>query len=549
MPVAKYWDGAQWVWASIGPAGPPGGSQWAQVIGDGAAKSFTITHSLSTRNVNVAVYRNFAPFDEVEVDVERTDLMTVTIRTDPYVPAVGELMAVISGAGSAVAFNVTMDSWHNVGAIGEPAFAGAWTNFGGGEANVGFRKLPDGRVVLRGLAKAGTTSPIFTLPLGYRPPAGNPSFACLAHNGSAYGIGQVYINAATGEVRPINSPFNYMAGGAAYVVLDEIEFDTESVLQTASVAAQPLDPWHVVGSAGEPVFSGGWVAYSVGATPRFRKYPDGRVRLVGAVKTGASGSTAFALPPGYRPTMDINYPVLMSGGTGYVVIYANGNVIPFWGTGFTGTGSAYTDLNLEWETETVAAYTTGTIGPPKVTSLPTNPIDGQECYYSFAQTVVPADAQPILWHLRYDSVVGKWIPVGDQQPVTAFDGTQRSQTFGVGWSQYTGAVLSAQVPLAGMYRAKYGAGHALDSSALANLYVGLTDSAGLFPSAGATSPTGGLSAAAGSGTSSTWSEAHGMNPRVTYAALQSAIWGCFTSVGQAVYMNNRYIELYPVQVG
>jgi len=50
-------------------------------IGNGSATAYTIDHNLDTRNVIVACYRNSAPFDTVMLDVERTTLDRVTLRT------------------------------------------------------------------------------------------------------------------------------------------------------------------------------------------------------------------------------------------------------------------------------------------------------------------------------------------------------------------------------------------------------------------------------------------------------------------------------------
>lgn len=49
-------------------------------VGDGAATAYVITHNLNTRDVQVTVYTNAAPYDEVLADVEHTDLNTVTVR-------------------------------------------------------------------------------------------------------------------------------------------------------------------------------------------------------------------------------------------------------------------------------------------------------------------------------------------------------------------------------------------------------------------------------------------------------------------------------------
>jgi hypothetical protein len=49
-------------------------------IGDGSATQFTVTHNLATRDVEVTVFRNAAPYDDVLVDVERDTVNSVVIR-------------------------------------------------------------------------------------------------------------------------------------------------------------------------------------------------------------------------------------------------------------------------------------------------------------------------------------------------------------------------------------------------------------------------------------------------------------------------------------
>jgi hypothetical protein len=62
------------------------------------------------------------------------------------------------------------DTWHEVGAAGEPAFQNGWVNFGGVYSPVSFRKDSAGVVHIQGLVKSGTLgTTIFTLPGGYRP--------------------------------------------------------------------------------------------------------------------------------------------------------------------------------------------------------------------------------------------------------------------------------------------------------------------------------------------------------------------------------------------
>jgi len=50
-------------------------------IGDGTATAYQINHNLNTRNVIVSCYRNSSPYDTVMLDVERTSVNQVTLRT------------------------------------------------------------------------------------------------------------------------------------------------------------------------------------------------------------------------------------------------------------------------------------------------------------------------------------------------------------------------------------------------------------------------------------------------------------------------------------
>lgn len=53
-----------------------------QDLGNGSATAFTITHNFGTRNVEVLVYRNASPWDEVEVFVGRPSVNTVSVEPD-----------------------------------------------------------------------------------------------------------------------------------------------------------------------------------------------------------------------------------------------------------------------------------------------------------------------------------------------------------------------------------------------------------------------------------------------------------------------------------
>jgi hypothetical protein len=248
---------------------------------------------------------------------------------------------------SAASMPVSMDSWHNVGATGEPAFANSWANYGSGHAAAGFRKYPDGRVRLRGLLTSGTIGqPAFTLPVGYRPQTTH-----LISTLSSGGASQLYVN-TDGTVNPVS-------GANAWYSLNGIEFDTETTPVTASVAVQAMDTWHNIGGTGEPAFTNSWSNYGSGyADGGFRKYPDGRVRLRGLVKTGTMNQSMFTLPAGYRPTRSLIFVVTSSDLFGEVRVNTDGTVIPY-----QGSNTWFALDGIEFDTELVYNYATAQVQP------------------------------------------------------------------------------------------------------------------------------------------------------------------------------------------
>lgn len=49
-------------------------------IGDNSATQFDLTHNFGSRDVQVQIYRNASPWDNIEVDVERPDANTARVR-------------------------------------------------------------------------------------------------------------------------------------------------------------------------------------------------------------------------------------------------------------------------------------------------------------------------------------------------------------------------------------------------------------------------------------------------------------------------------------
>ena len=85
----------------------------------------------------------------------------------------------------------------------------------------------------------------------------------------------------------------------------------------------------VIGSAGQPAFTNGWVNYGAPySSASYIKRPGGWVELIGVIKSGTVGSAAFTLPPGFRPISSKPILTLSNGTTGRVDVGSDGTVTP-----------------------------------------------------------------------------------------------------------------------------------------------------------------------------------------------------------------------------
>jgi hypothetical protein len=76
---------------------------------------------------------------------------------------------------------------------------------------------------------------------------------------------------------------------------------TVPAAQTAN-SLTPAEPWHVVGTPGEPAFQNSWKSDPIqGQTVAFYKDQVGVVHLRGTAVGGTPTKTIFVLPPGFRP--------------------------------------------------------------------------------------------------------------------------------------------------------------------------------------------------------------------------------------------------------
>lgn len=82
---------------AIDTASGYGVRKYATDIGDGSATSFVVTHSLSTRDVQVQVRANATPWAYLFPDVEATSTTTVTIRFGGTAPTASQYRVIVTG--------------------------------------------------------------------------------------------------------------------------------------------------------------------------------------------------------------------------------------------------------------------------------------------------------------------------------------------------------------------------------------------------------------------------------------------------------------------
>jgi len=70
--------------------------RYTSELGDGSATSFTLTHNLSSRALQVAVYRNSGNYDEIECEVRRTSTSALTLLFTSA-PTSNQFVAVVTG--------------------------------------------------------------------------------------------------------------------------------------------------------------------------------------------------------------------------------------------------------------------------------------------------------------------------------------------------------------------------------------------------------------------------------------------------------------------
>jgi hypothetical protein len=98
----------------------------------------------------------------------------------------------------------------------------------------------------------------------------------------------------------------------------------------SAFASASSEPYHEVGSPGEPGFQSGWVNTGGGfATAGFYKDSQSVVHLKGTIEGGGNGDVAFTLPEGYRPGAALFLGAAGAGTqAGQLLIAPSGSVAP-----------------------------------------------------------------------------------------------------------------------------------------------------------------------------------------------------------------------------
>jgi hypothetical protein len=70
--------------------------KYAVSVGNGSATSYTVTHSLNTQDVTVAVYDNSSPYAEVICDIQHTSTSAITVLFS-VAPTTNQYRVVVHG--------------------------------------------------------------------------------------------------------------------------------------------------------------------------------------------------------------------------------------------------------------------------------------------------------------------------------------------------------------------------------------------------------------------------------------------------------------------
>jgi hypothetical protein len=176
-----------------------------------------------------------------------------------------------------------------------------WTNAAFSTRNAG-AKVASGIVRLQGGISSGTTSALFTLPVGMRPPAN------LYITADGYGAKKTRLYITTAGDVSVQYPGAFT--------------DAQNFTSLEGV-------WFPLTATGYTMLSlqNGWTTTVYTTRTPAVTTGNGIVRFQGAMSTGGTSLQPFVLPVGFRPSVEVYTPVdLCSGKIGRFHISTNGNV-------------------------------------------------------------------------------------------------------------------------------------------------------------------------------------------------------------------------------
>lgn len=122
--------------------------------------------------------------------------------------------------------------------------------------------------------------------------------------------------------------------------IDQLQVETLFNLKPTAISLLTAADFQIVGSQDAPPFQNSWVAWGAGeAVPGYWKDPFGFVHLKGVIKSGTINTTAFTLPPGFRPAEKQTIAVISNGAIGRLDVATDGQVTPVSGS------NVYVSLN------------------------------------------------------------------------------------------------------------------------------------------------------------------------------------------------------------
>jgi len=185
-----------------------------------------------------------------------------------------------------------------------------WVAYGFNHATPAYSVDIEGRTILKGLVKSGTTADgtnIYSFPSSLAP----KKYMHITNNNNT-NSGNLIGVTTTGFI-------NAKGGGSSY------DIATQAIFYPASYS-----DWTNL------VFQNGWVDYDVPGygNAQFTKSKDGLVSLRGLIKNGTVGAVIATLPQGYRPSKQVLSATASGGSIARLDIDTSGNI---WAsTGYNG---------------------------------------------------------------------------------------------------------------------------------------------------------------------------------------------------------------------